>query len=202
MAKQAAVVVIEVGFDYSCLSTPVAAQAPSTTDHVWERLRRTFEEVFVIGQDLVAVKVGLPHGQFIRWVVAEFGWTDRLAQSFMAVAERFGTKTEIISDLAIQPTATYLLAAPSVPDAAREIALQRAEAGERITGKVARKVLAQVRKKERRKPKHVPREFLRRQLQVTLAWCRERWNEKERADLARELREFAEELEREGMKKA
>jgi hypothetical protein len=41
-----------------------------------------------------------------------------MAQNFMAVAGAFGPKTDIIADLAIQPTAAYLLAAPSVPDEA------------------------------------------------------------------------------------
>jgi hypothetical protein len=38
-----------------------------------------------------------------------------MAQNFMSVAERLGPKTEIIANLTIQPTAAYLLAAPSVP---------------------------------------------------------------------------------------
>lgn len=60
--------------------------------------------------------LALEHGQFRAWLRGEFGWSERMAQNFMSVAERFGPKTEIIADLTIQLTVVYLLAAPSVPD--------------------------------------------------------------------------------------
>jgi hypothetical protein len=78
-------------------------------------VRREIED----DQELLAVKEALPHGQFLRWLRAEFGWPERTARNFMAVAEQFG-KSAIIAELPTQPTAAYLLAAPAVPDEARE----------------------------------------------------------------------------------
>jgi hypothetical protein len=67
----------------------------------------------------------------------------------------------MISDLTIQPTAAYLLAAPSAPDAARQTAVERAEAGEQITTAVAKEILAETRKKSRpRRQKKIPIEKL------------------------------------------
>ena len=48
----------------------------------------------------------------------------------MSVAEKF--KSAKIADLPIQPTAAWLLAAPSVLDKARQKAVEKAEAGEEI----------------------------------------------------------------------
>ena len=51
----------------------------------------------------------------------------------MSVAERLGPKSATISDLAIDPTAAYLLARPSVPDDVIQRTRARAAAGEKIT---------------------------------------------------------------------
>jgi uncharacterized protein YecE (DUF72 family) len=119
-----------------------------------------------------------------------------MAQNFMAVAEVFGPKTEIIADLAIQPTAAYLLAAPSAPDEARQVALERAEAGEQITSAVTKDILAETRRKRLRQRKAVPSERLGLRLVKALERYKERWNQKELSELARQLREFADALEK------
>jgi hypothetical protein len=49
--------------------------------------------------------------------------------------------------LPIQHSAAYFLAAPSVPDEAREKAVEKAEAGEEITFAAAREIVAEARKK-------------------------------------------------------
>jgi hypothetical protein len=142
------------------------------------------------------VKNALEYGQFGTWLRAEFAWTERTAQNFIAVAERFGPRSEIISDLKIDPTAAYLLAAPSAPDQARDAAIERAEAGEHISAKVAKQILA----KERRKPRKrkVSTEKLKERLEKALTRFRDRWNEKDLAELVKQLREFADEAEGEG----
>ena len=60
---------------------------------------------------MTAVKAELPHGQFLPWIAAEFEMSDRTANDFMNVANRFGGKSAIISDL--KPTILYALSAPS-----------------------------------------------------------------------------------------
>jgi hypothetical protein len=144
---------------------------------------------------LRAVKEALEHGQFGRWLHAEFGWTERLAQNFMTVAERFGAKSEIISDLQIQPTAAYLLAAPSVPDEARQHAIERAQAGERITTKVAKEIVTKSRKRLRRRRKSLPSERYIQRLFTTLERQKEKWNQTDLMMLVRRLRAFADAVE-------
>jgi hypothetical protein len=183
------------GFDYSPLEAPVAQRLRTTAERIREKVKTTVEDIIVVGNDLLAVKEALPHGQFGPWLRAEFGWTERTARNFMAVAEQFGPKTEMISDLRIAPTAAYLLAAPSAPDEAREAAIERAEGGEQITTTVAKEILAETRKKGAKKGKRVPAEKLGLRLVKVLERYRARWNPKELTELARQLREFADALD-------
>jgi hypothetical protein len=197
LAKQPKDELVVVGYNYDLLEARVAEQVRSSAQRVRDKVKRTIEDIIEVGKDLLAVREALPHGQFSPWLAAEFGWTERTARNFMAVAERFGTKTEMISDLTIQPTAAYLLAAPSAPDEAREAAIERAEAGEQITTAVAKEILAETRKKSRpKRKKALPADKLRAQLANALERYRERWNPKELSELARHLREFADALEK------
>jgi hypothetical protein len=136
-------------FDYQGIEPATVAQIRSATERIRDRVRRTIEDIIQIGRELLAVKDALAHGQFGLWIRAEFGWTDRTARNFMDVAEQFGRKTEMISDLAIAPTAAYLLAAPSAPFEAREAAIQRARTGERVTVGMAKELLGTARKEKR-----------------------------------------------------
>ncbi|HEY7155624.1 MAG TPA: DUF3102 domain-containing protein [Gemmataceae bacterium] len=155
---------------------------------------RPVEDIIEVGNDLLAVKETLPHGQFLPWLKAEFGWSERSVQNFMSVAEQF--KSAKIADLPIQPIAAYLLAAPSVPDEAREKAVEKAEAGEEITFATAREIVAEAKKKKRpRRHKTMPAEKLAGRLVTVLECYRDRWDPKELTELARRLREFADALD-------
>jgi hypothetical protein len=197
MAKESKgeLVVVESNFNYTPLEPAVAKEVQTAAEHIRETVKRTIEGIIEVGQDLIAVKEALPHGQFGPWLRAEFGWTERTARNFMAVAEAFGPKTEIISDLQIAPTAAYLLAAPSAPDEAREAAVERAESGERITAKVAKEILAEERRKPARRRTRASAEKLGERLETVLARFRDQWNQKGLSELAEKLREFADSLE-------
>ena len=193
MAKQPKGDLVVLGFDYSPLDTKIAEQARSTADRIRERLKKTLEDLIEVGNDLLLVKEALPHGQFLPWLRAEFGWSERTAQNFMSVAESF--KSAKFADLPIQPSAAYLLAAPAVPDSARQVAIEKAEAGEEITFSAAKEIVAEAKKKGKKKAKAVPADKLGLRLVNVLERYKERWNQKELAELARQLREFADELE-------
>ncbi len=133
MAKQAKgeLVPVVVGFNYDLLEAKVAERVRSSADRIRERVKKTVEDIIEVGNDLLAVKEALEHGHFGPWLKAEFGWSERTAQNFMSVAERF--KSAKFAELPIQPSAAYLLAAPTVPDEARQVAVEKAQAGEEIT---------------------------------------------------------------------
>ena len=206
MAKQpkGELVPVVVGFRYDLLETTVAEKVRSSADRIRERVKKTVEDIIEVGNDLLAVKEALGHGQFGPWLKAEFGWGERTAQNFMSVAERF--KSAKFAELPIQPSAAFLLAAPAVPDEARQVAVEKAEAGKEITVATAREIVAEAKKKRRpRRQKPVPADKLAGRLTEALERWRQRWNPDELAELARQLREFAEALEkpeRGGRKKA
>jgi hypothetical protein len=188
--------VIVRGFDYAGLEARVAKEVLSAAGRIRAGVKRTLESIIEVGDDLLAVKGKLPHGQFGKWLKAEFGWGERTAENFMSVAGRFGPKAEMIADLSIAPTAAYLLAAPSAPDAARAQAVERAEAGEEITAAVAREILAEARKKgPPAKPGRAAARVLVPKLLAALERFRQRWKAGELAELAGQLRRFADGLD-------
>jgi len=111
------------------------------------------------------------------------------------VAEQFG-KSAIIADLPIQPSAAYMLAAPSVPDEARQKVIELAEAGEKISVAVAQKIVAEAKKKGTKKAKRLPVDKLALRLTTMLERYKVRWDQKEWGQLANQLREFADALEK------
>jgi hypothetical protein len=184
------------GFDYTTLEGKTADQARSAAKRIRDRVRRTIEDVIEIGRTLLTVKDALPHGQFRPWLLHEFGWAERTARNFMAVAEQFGSKSASIADLAITPTAAYLLAAPSTPFEARQAALDRAAAGETITATIAQEIVCATRKRPQQQGKPLPAHKLLLRLARVLGRFRDRWNPRDLPDLAHQLRGFADELDK------
>lgn len=126
-------------FDYGTLDTETRVVVQQKTTEIKDRVRRSRQDILEIGERLIDIKERLGHGSFGRWLEVEFGWTDRTAQGFMSVADAF--KSDIISDLDITPTALRSLAAPSVPEPARQEAIESARNGNHIGTKEAAKII-------------------------------------------------------------
>lgn len=122
---------VQVGFDYDQLDPDIRTDVEAAGHRIHELERRTSESIVEIGQHLIRVKQQLPHGAFLPWLTAEFGWSDRTARNFMQVAEVFGGKSEIISDFA--PTALIALASPSTPEDVRIDLTHLAAIGQKVT---------------------------------------------------------------------
>ena len=97
-------------FSYSPLPGEQAAELRVTTGRIKLRLERSTADIVAIGLDLISAKNLLGHGEFALYLAAEFSMTQRTAERFITVAERFG-KIDIVSNL--PATALYELAAPS-----------------------------------------------------------------------------------------
>jgi hypothetical protein len=95
-----------------------------------------------VGRELLHVKEKLPHGHFGPWLEAEFGWSQRTAQQLMSVAREFGDREINLANVA--PSAIQLLAAPSVPEEAREEAAELANQGEPISHAKAHTIIQEV----------------------------------------------------------
>jgi chaperonin cofactor prefoldin len=99
-------------------------------------VRRVAEDLIQIGQELIAVKDFLPHGQFTPWIETEFGLHPRTARRMMAVAERLGHKADTLSDLSA--SVLYELAADSTPAETVDRVVRLTGSGESLTTREVR----------------------------------------------------------------
>jgi modification methylase len=127
-------------FDYAALDPQTGALARQRAQEIQALLRRSAADIIAIGCKLAEVKAQLAHGQFLDWLNAEFGWHRCTANRFMQVAEAFSS-LEMSQIATFAPSALYLLASPSAPQAARAEALARAARGETITYSRARAIM-------------------------------------------------------------
>lgn len=127
-------------FDYAALDPQTGALARQRAQEIQALLRRSAGDIIAIGRKLAEVKARLAHGQFLDWLNAEFGWHRCTANRFMQVAEEFSS-LEVSQFATFAPSALYLLASPSAPQAARAEALARAAGGETITYSRARAIV-------------------------------------------------------------
>jgi hypothetical protein len=147
---------VTVAFDYSVLPADVAKDARAAA----ERYRRRAKvHILDTGRDLLTMKDRLGHGNFGRWLEAEFLMNERSAQRYMDVAAKFGDKSDIVSVL--PPTTLYDLAAASTPAPVREEVVHRLEAGERLDPHAVNHMVRTAReaaRQERRLAKMTPEE--------------------------------------------
>ena len=118
-------------YNYTMLEPEIRIVVQRRTSEIKSLMRRTASDTIEIGQKLIEVKEELEHGEFGKWLKAEFSWGLTTAWKLMKVAETF--KSSHCEDLDITPSALYILTGTSIPGEARNEALERARAGETIT---------------------------------------------------------------------
>jgi len=128
-------------FDYVTLNSETKIVVMQHTHKIKTLMRRTAQDIIDIGQNLISVKEQLGHGQFRRWLKAEFDWSVRTAARFMQVYTKF--KNANLAHLDIATSALYLLAEPSTPNEVQEEVLELAKQGESITYAKAKNSLNQ-----------------------------------------------------------
>jgi uncharacterized protein (DUF2267 family) len=132
--------VVTTHFDYQVLTPTQRTIVQQRTGEIRERLQRSAQDIWEIGQRLVDVRSALKHGQFETWLKAEFGWSRRTAYNFINVYETFRERANL-AQIDIATSALYLLAAPSTPQEVREQYLQQAKAGKKVTHKDLRETI-------------------------------------------------------------
>ena len=98
-------------------------------DEIRALSKQTRESVIAIGNKLFEAKEIVGRGNFLPWIEEQFGWSERTAQNYMAVAEQSAK----FADLDVPVSALYLLAAPSTPDEVVDAVAERTEAGEKLS---------------------------------------------------------------------
>ena len=133
---------IIASFDYNTLDPKQRIVVQQRTGEIKERLQRSAQDIWEVGQRLTEVRNCLRYGQFDVWLKAEFGWSRRTAYNFINVYETFQERANL-AQVNIATSALYLLASPSTPPEIRNKFLNRAQAGERVTHKELSHVLKQ-----------------------------------------------------------
>ena len=129
-------------FDYETFDPDTRRLLRERAEQIRGLARVTISGIVEIGKHLTEAKEQLRHGQFLRWIEAEFGWSERKAENFMTVYARF--KSANFAGLQINVSALYLIAAPSTPEPVRAEAVRRAENGEHVSHREVRALLRRV----------------------------------------------------------
>ncbi len=123
---------IDHSFDYDILGSEQRLVVKQRTEEIKERLKRSAQDIWEIGQKLFEVRSQLAYGQFDSWLTTEFGWSRRTAYNFVRVYEAFPERATV-AQVSIAASALYQLSSPSTPQKVREDFIQRAKDGEKIT---------------------------------------------------------------------
>ncbi len=119
-------------FDYDTLDSKQRSIVQLRTEEIKERLKRSAQDIWEIGQKIFEVRSQLAYGNFDRWLKAEFGWSRRTAYNFIQVYEAFPERATV-AQVSIAASALYQLSSPSTPQKIRDELIQRAKQGEKIT---------------------------------------------------------------------
>lgn len=128
-------------FEYGDLPAKDTRHCEQAAERIRKRQRSIAKDVIAMGQELLDVKERLPHGMFGKWLEFHFGWSERTSRNMMQAAVVF--KTANFAELTIDQSALYLLSSESCPEDATELAIERAQKGERITHKLAKQIIAE-----------------------------------------------------------
>jgi hypothetical protein len=115
-------------FSYAQLTPAVAELVRGKTEEIRRSAPRMLDAAIAIGKALIAVRDALPHGQFLPWLGAEFSWSARTAERYMAASMAFEGKSDTVSHLTLGTI--YALAAPA-NEAARRTVADRVGRGDR-----------------------------------------------------------------------
>jgi hypothetical protein len=114
--------------DHAIAADPVLTQHANAIRQLG---KQTIENIIEIGRRLTEAKALAGHGRWLPWLEREFGWKDDTALNFMRCHDL--AKNRNFRDLSLPVSGLYLLAAPSTPDEAREVVIERAKAGGPVT---------------------------------------------------------------------
>lgn len=134
-------------FDYADIAAEDAERLRGAAVQIRSWRKQTIRLMIGTGVNLLAAKEVLGHGRFTAWLQAEFGWSDRTARNYIAAAEAFQDKTEIISDL--PATVVYQLASPSTPASARDAVVSRLREDRHVPLAAIRDIVADAKEQDR-----------------------------------------------------
>jgi len=97
--------------------------------------KRTIKDIIKIGELLTKAKRRVGHGGWLQWIEREFQWSADTAENFVSLfrfsrTARFRNARDLPA-----PSALFVLARGSTPEAVRDAIMVRVEAGEKVTAR-------------------------------------------------------------------
>lgn len=115
-------------FDYSSLPKPLAKQLRARAERVHCYGRQTVSIMGHVGEELLAARAELEHGQFLAWVEGALGMSKSAAYRAMECAENLGGVLPTLGSLPI--TIVQAIGAKATPEPVRLGIVQRIADGE------------------------------------------------------------------------
>jgi hypothetical protein len=101
-------------------------------------LKRTTADIIAIGRNLIEVHDAIGAGCYQAWLRAEFRWSQGTASNFETITRKFG---ELACVDNFQPAALTALCRKSISPKTVKKAIDLAERGEMVTGRVVRQLM-------------------------------------------------------------
>ncbi len=120
---------VDGAFSYAGLASGITGDLKRAARRIRELVGEQHRSVIEAGRIFLDIKTKLDHGQFLAWAEAACAMSARTLQRYMQVAE-MAQKYDTVSYF--EPSALYLLAAPSTPGGVRQEIFARAARGEVI----------------------------------------------------------------------
>ncbi len=133
---------IQNQFDYNSLDVEIRERVKVKTAEINFYLGNTVQSAIEAGKRFIEVRELLKHnkcGGFEGWLKQEFGMSQKTAYHFIYLAE--SPNLVNFTRLNIPKSIAYLLSAPSTPESAVTEAIERAEAGEKLTVKDTKELI-------------------------------------------------------------
>lgn len=130
-------------FDYGQITDEDArAIAQRAAERIHANTHEMEKHFIATGNELRRAKAALKHGEWEDWLTAEFRWTKRTAQNYMAVAEKFGDDYPLVSYL---PSPTIYRLTSGKLDAIRDTIVTRASSDAPLDKDEVEKLISEAR---------------------------------------------------------
>jgi len=137
-------------FDYSLLTEDFQGELIAAADRIRKRTRRAVTDIIENGRDLLAIKSELNRGQFLGWIKAEFAWSERAAEYYMALAREWGD-VQVATVATLPVKLLYDLSAKSTPPEIKAEVRADLDAGKPVDAKAVKAKIRDAAKARRQK---------------------------------------------------
>lgn len=146
-----------VRFDYGGLSLKAEqiAEVEDLASEIRHLYRKTLAAWIAIGSGLIRARTLLGPSAWVRWVRAEFAWTERHARNMAAVAEYALSPRAPAEIISVLPP-TSVLALARAPERVQADVVELVHQGDRPTAAEIKAMVKEVRRKPPKPPREAP----------------------------------------------